>query len=285
MPSSVSLTSGNRIWLNVAYDGIGAEGTLLPCIALRLEFRSTGDGVAIEIHRLACTLWFEQERVSIADVPALRVGASPTMATLTFPVSDRVLSSIADRARGDDLAFRVTFEGLLRGRWDAERTAMIKPEFPDGEWGFFFPSPARLEFSVPRSEWLSKVLGPLTKTRFVGLEIGLPNVGGTAFAPSMDRLRDAEESYALGNDAGVFAHCRGAIEALPGYPHQIVEAITSKRKRDATNALIKEAGLYLQLGRHVSREGSDTGEFPVDHRDASLALNMTRLVVAHVVGL
>lgn len=285
MPSSTGLTSGNRIWLNIAYDAIGAEGTLLPCIALRLEFRSTGEGVEVELHRLTSTLWFEQERISIAGAPALRVGALPSVATLIFPVSDRILSSITDRVRGDEVAFRLDIEGLLRGRWDPERALTVQSEFPDGQWGFFIPSPTRLAFSVPRSEWFSKVLGPLTTTRFVGLEIGLPKVEGTAFVAALDRLRDAEESYARGDDAAVFAHCRGAIEGLPGYPHDIVNAISNVKKRNATDALIKEAGQYLQLGRHVSREGSDAGEFPVDHRDALLALNVTRLVVAHLARL
>ena len=61
-----------------------------------------------------------------------------------------------------------------------------------------------------------------------------------------------------------------------------MDRIENLRKRSSADKLVKEAGMFLHAGRHVSREGRDAGAFPVDHRDAFLALNLTRLLVTYL---
>jgi hypothetical protein len=143
--------------------------------------------------------------------------------------------------------------------------------------------PIDLNFTVPRSEWFSKVVTPISDARFITVEMEVPEGSRRAdLKASLELLAEAEHCYAIGDDAGVFHRCRGAIEALPGYPKRVVDRIENDRKREQANALYFEAGQFLHAGRHVSQSGPDAGTFPVDHRDASLALNMTRLLVAYL---
>jgi len=62
----------------------------------------------------------------------------------------------------------------------------------------------------------------------------------------------------------------------------MMQRIENDRKRAAADELLKRAGAFLHSGRHASRGGPDAGSFPVDHRDASLALNLTRLLLGYV---
>ncbi len=39
---------------------------------------------------------------------------------------------------------------------------------------------------------------------------------------------------------------------------------------------------YLNHGRHVSKIGEDTGEFPVDHLDAGFALSTAKVVLSYL---
>ena len=285
MPPRTDLTSANRIWLSVAYEGIHAEPGPLPSLMIRLMLQTTGEGVDVEIHRLTATLWTRSKRLAVADGPAARAYAYPTALTVAFPITDAALSTVAADVDGDTISLSIELHALIRGRWNPERASAIQPEFPNGEWGFVFPGPASLTFDVPRSEWLTKVVGPLGRQTFVHLALALPDAAGSAYAAGVARVRDAERSYVLGDDASVLAHCRGAIEAMPGYPNGLVQGIENGRKRAEADRLVRQVGLFLHLGRHVDMAGDDVGDYPVDHRDALLALNMTRLIISYLAAL
>jgi len=245
--------------------------------------KTPAEGIEAEVHRLALTLLFDGERVSGAELGPIRISPYAYTVAAAFPVSPRALTFIGDRATGEVLSFKMDIAGLLRVRRTSEGTGLIRPQVPVGEWTFLITDQKELSFSVPRSVWFSSILSPISDSSFVTVEIEVPKGTDTApFAASLARLGDAERAYANGDDPGVFSQCRGALEALPGYPDHIVDAIENARKRAAADKLVKEAGVFLHAGRHVSQEGRDAGDFPVDHRDAFLALNLTRLLTAYL---
>ena len=283
MPFSTHLTSASTIWAEISFEGMSGVGHIAPVVNVMLGVRTPTDGIEAVAHRLALTLTFEGERVSSTELGPIRISPYEYTAAASFPVSPRALTFIGDRARGDVLSFKLEIVGLLRVLRTSESTGIVRPQVPVGEWTFLVTDQKELMFSVPRGVWFSSVVSPISDSSFVTVEIEVPK--GTDTGPltaSFARLRDAERAYANGDDHGVFSQCRGAIEALPGHPDHIVDRIENSRKRTSADKLIKEAGMFLHAGRHVSREAQDAGEFPVDHRDAFLALNLTRLAVAYV---
>ena len=232
---------------------------------------------------MGLSLLFENERLAPTELAPTRVTSYATTVGASFPVNSRVLTFVGERARGDDLSFKLEIIGLLRVRRMAGGTGLVRPELEIGEWGFVTTSQTELGFAVPRSVWFSSVVSPISDARFVSVEIEVPNAADASpLSAAFDRLHDAERCYSIGDDAGVFAQCRGAIEALPGYPGHTVDRIENLRKRGAAAKLVEQAGAFFHSGRHVSREGQDAGTFPVDHRDAFMALNLTRLLLAYL---
>lgn len=286
MGFSTHLTSAGTIWAEISYEGINGDGKVMPCVAVVLGLRTPVESVEAEAHRLGLSLLFDRERLAQAEVPPARIASFGTTIRALFPFGQRALAFVSERAGHDDLSFKLEISALLRVRRTAEGTSLIRPQFAVGEWGFVTTNPAELSFSVPRGVWFSSVVSPIGDARFVSVEIEIPKgADPSPLSAAFDRLRDAERCYAIGDDPGVFAQCRGAIEALPGYPDHIVDGIENPKKRVAADELVRQAGTFFHAGRHVSREGQDAGEFPVDHRDASMALNLARLLLAYLARL
>jgi hypothetical protein len=283
VPFNTNLTSASTIWAEIYFEGMTGVGRIAPVINIQLGVKTPTDGIEAEAHRLALTLTFEGERVSSTELGPIRIAPHGSTVVASFPISPRVLTFVGDRATGDMISFRIEIAGLLRVLRTAEGTGIVMPQVLAGEWTFLITDQKELMFSVPRGVWFSSVVSAVSDSSFVTVEIEVPKGTDTGpFAASFARLRDAERAYTNGDDHGVFSQCRGAIEALPGHPDHIVDRIENGRKRNSAEKLIKEAGAFLHAGRHVSLEVHDVGEFPVDHRDAFLALNVTRLAVAYV---
>ena len=283
MPFSTHLTSASTIWAEVSYEGIGAAGRVAPVVNVLLGVKTPAEGVEAEVHRLVLALVFEGERVASTELGPIHITPYAYTVPAAFQISPRALTFIGDRASGEVLSFKIEIVGLLRVRRTSEGTGIVRPQVPVGEWTFLVIDQRELAFSVPRGVWFSSVVSPISDSSFVSVEIEVPKGTDTApFAASLARLRDAERAYANGDDPGVFSQCRGAFEALPGYPDHIVDGIENAKKRASADKLVKEAGAFLHAGRHVSQEGRDAGAFPVDHRDAFLALNLTRLFIAYM---
>lgn len=283
MPFNTHLTSASTIWVELSYEGISGVGRVAPVVNVLLGVKTPTEGIEAEIHRLVLALVFEGERLSRAELGPVHVTPYAFTVPAAFPISPRALSFLADRATGDVLSFKIEISGLLRIRLNKEGTGLVRPQVPVGEWTFVVTDPRDLAFSVPRGVWFTSVLSPISDSSYVAVEIEVPKGTDTGpFAASLERLRDAERAYASGDDAAVFSQCRGAIEALPGYPDQMVDRIENARKRSAADKLVRQAGTFLHSGRHVSHEGRDAGAFPVDHRDAFLALNLTRLLTTYL---
>lgn len=135
---------------------------------------------------------------------------------------------------------------------------------------------------VDRSAWFSQILEPIRQEEYVYLEVAIPEgEAGRAWQAALGNLRAAEKAYALGDDAAVFQQLRGVIDALPGAPKHIVDALPEPRRTEV-DTLLLAVGNYLHYGRHVAKAGDDAGTFPVNHQDADFALSTMRVVVSYL---
>lgn len=140
---------------------------------------------------------------------------------------------------------------------------------------------ALLIFEIARSDWFKRVLEPIGTVEYLSSEIVLPR-GDPSLRAAVARLRDAESAFANHDDPSVFLHCRGALDALPGAKQEIFATLADRSEAKVLDRLTLGVGDYLHRGRHVAEEGEQDGEFPVDHDDARFALNLTKLLVAHI---
>jgi len=83
-------------------------------------------------------------------------------------------------------------------------------------------------------------------------------------------LREAVRALREGDDPLVFSRCRAAVEALLGGQRHVVDG------------LLHKTSSYFHLGRHTAEDGPNQGKFPVDHGDAAFALNLAKLILAHI---
>lgn len=124
-------------------------------------------------------------------------------------------------------------------------------------------------------------MSPVRAEDFVYLEVAVPRdrTGGD-WRNALTHVTNAEKAFALGDDAAVFRHLRGALDALPGAKQHIFDALPEP-KRERINSLARDVGQFLHLGRHVSDAGKEAGVFPVDHLDAEYALAQMRVLMSY----
>jgi hypothetical protein len=198
---------------------------------------------------------------------------------------DYVTASLTPTASTLGLDVKLTGRGRFTRRVEETYGAQVGDPPVGTEREFLIGGGVATPLFIPRSDWYDKVLKPTSGGDPEYLEVTLPAVEsptGEGWRQALARLHDAQRSYALGDDASVFLQLRGALDALPGAPKDIVASITNARKRKAADDVLVKIGAYLHSGRHVSQVGADAGEFPVDHLDAAFAADLMRVVLSHL---
>ena len=117
------------------------------------------------------------------------------------------------------------------------------------------------------------------------LEVVLPRsdeVLKQDWAKAVANLDNAERAYASGDDAAVFLHLRGALDALPGAKKAVLDDVRDEKKRGYLDAVLVKAGEFLHGGRHVAANGTLAGTFAVDHMGAAFALDLMRVLLSHL---
>lgn len=149
--------------------------------------------VEAEVHRLLATLTFGSERLGQSDLAPTKLYSHSTTLQVPFPIGPRALSYISDGARSDDFAFKLELYGLLRARRTGDAGSFVRPDRPLGEWGFEQVGPIDLGFTVPRSEWFSKVVTLISDARFITVEMEVPEGSRQAdLKASLELLAEAE---------------------------------------------------------------------------------------------
>jgi hypothetical protein len=182
-----------------------------------------------------------------------------------------------------DASLKLKWSGILRVMWrPAEGDPIMTSDPVAGEWTFVNIVENEMFIGVPRSDWFGKVLQPMGDDQYVYLEVPVPKGAAQGdWNKALALVEEADKAYAIGDDAGVFAKLRGALDALPGAKQNIVHDLPEPR-RSAVDSLLRDVGEFLHHGRHVATEGEEAGSFPVNRIDASAALSMVRVMLSYV---
>ncbi len=246
----------------------------------------------VKIDELTLRLEFAQELLGEGRVSHREVHFDSVQVIFEVPVNPRLLRYVTEGIGPQVTSVPLTpqLSGLGEFWMDPAALppapAMVNDPAP-GEWTPFVissgGSPAAIQ--VPRTEWYERVLAPTRNEHYRYLEIALPHndaVLGMEWANAVGHLQRAEKAYAAGDDAAVFAHLRGALDALPGAKQDALSGIDDDRKRHSIDAVLLKAGEFLHSGRHVAADGAQAGSFPVDHVDAAFALDLIRVLLSHL---
>ncbi len=290
--TTLDLTDGVRIRGTLELTSLVASGRVAPRLLLTFRARPTR-WFHVVLEDVSLTIRFNQERIGAGRTVHTDISHDMTYVSFEIPTTHRLIRHITDGIPGGASEFQLEaqLEGLARWHLDPEAPpsqagGRLVTDPPPGEWATStLGGGSTGHLQITRSEWFEHVLGPTQNQHFRYLEIALPRDDaalGTEWGKAVNHLANAEKSYAFGDDAAVFTHLRAALDALPGAKKQILDGIRDTAKRTQLDALLKNAGTYLHLGRHVATDGSTVGTFPVDHLDAAFALDLMRVLLSHL---
>ena len=279
-----------RIISTIELKRIGASGILNP----RLD--CSGDAVlmpAVKDARLEVSLRLEcgTELIGESRSQRLNLGEYGNQIYFEIVTSQRLLRHITDGLPSSQPIVQMTARlqgvGWYTLKTDADRPGDIRTgsDPQPGQYKEFELKNESSSLSIERSEWYRNVVAQTRGEQYRFLEIALPRSDSALareWGEAVQHLQSAEQSYTAGDDAGVFARLRNALDALPGAKQEICEGIRDDRKRKALDELLKQVGEYLHLGRHVSNSGPESGRVPVDHVDAGFAIDLVRTVLSHL---
>lgn len=291
MMASLDVMEGGRKWAELELQDVSGLGRLRP--RLQLVFNARPERWAsVELTDVTVRLERRNELIGEGRIVGQLLRGQPWSISVEVPTTQHMLrfvtDGIAPDARVVDLDVRLSGRGRVRVDSETQppgmRTQIDDPEL--GQWKRVVLSHNLApKLQIPRSEWWGRVLAPTRFEQYRYLEIALPrddSALGAQFQKAADLLVGAEQAYAQGNDPSVFQQLRGALDALPGAKQHILDNIRSESKRQKLDTLLKATGQYLHVGRHVDGDGVEQGTFPVDHLDASFALDLMRVVVSHL---
>ncbi len=279
-----SLTASSTGWVSVDLDRVSATGTLAPRLHLTLRLRTLREHIRVELHHVLFHLFSNEELLGSGQLVGEHVNSYELPFILEILTTPRLLQFVTAQLKDQDprVSLRLRWSGLLRVLWQ-QAAGMPPSSIKPGEWTDLpLENPQDQSFSIPRSEWYEYVLKPTRLEDYLFLEMTIPRgEQATNWRAALDHLRSAEQAYAQGDSPAVFAHLKAACEALPGAPQQIFAALPDNEKRKEVNELVKAYTSFLNAGRHVSKTGETEGQFPVDHRDASFALALAKVLLSY----
>ncbi len=261
----------------------------------RMEFHFNvrpAKNLKLRLDDVTLRLEYQNELIGEGRVVGIDVRGEHTTVRFEVVTSHRLLRYITDGFTSAvvHLQLQASLSGVAS--FTVETNDPSGPQSPQmvddpepGKWKVFAVTSSGSPLQLTCSEWYDNVLQPIRNEEFRYLEIALPR-GDSALAvewkSAVDHLVAAEKAYALGDDPAVFGYLRAAIDSLPSAPQHIFDSIKDEKKRKALDDLLKQAGTFLHVGRHVSKNGQDTdGTFPVDHLDAAFALDLSRVLLSH----
>ena len=273
----------SRILLRLTDPRFQGMGKVTPRIAVYSQARTLSPSLAVRILSLTTELKLGNEVLAEFEIqrPGTLYTNSESSIEFIGPVSRRALNFVNQSARGHVLDFSLAFRGVLLARESTDGQFRVLPAHmtPD-EWHYIDIATNPNSAQVTKSLWLHSVLEPVGYDQFIELEFQVPT-GAAGWAKAFALLKAAEEKYVLGDDPGVFLQCRGMVEALEGYPKDILNFLPDSSKRQKLDELFKEAGQFFHAGRHVSQAGPSQGAFDVAHADAEFALVLAKMLLAY----
>jgi hypothetical protein len=280
----VSLGQGSTQWVLLDADRVTGQGQVAPRLCFQMRARTPREQMDVGIHLMHAELRTGVECLGHGFVTGIPLSHGERYITLEVPVSRQALDHLEAIAPEDRIDLELKLTGWLHARDNNEDGPRFTSSPQPGEWvfqSFGEANQALLPFQVARSDWFTHVLQPIGTVEYISTEIVLPS-GDPLLRAAVNQIREAENAYSMHNDPAVFLHCRGAIDALPGAKQDIFAGLGDRDEAKLLDSLTREAGQYLHHGRHIATDGAEQGDFPVTHQDARFALNLTKLLIAHI---
>lgn len=289
MPESrISILSETPGRTDLGAPSIIGVGRIVPRLRVTVEARSFDETYSAVFDRIRVDVLDHDEFIGTADIahhPTATAAGTPL--TFEVPVTHLALRFITDRATGHKVNLCLRFSGAALVAFPPPTASNQRPQGQiQPSWqnlSFGVDEPIELVAPISRSDWFKEILEPIGFDDFVLAEISIPRAAGrTDWESALAHLGKAEELYTKGDDPEVLARCYSALRALPGAPTETVSGVPNRSKREAVDKLIQKLSAYYHLGRHPDRLSDVPGSYPADRKDASFALNMTKVMLAYL---
>jgi len=145
-------------------------------------------------------------------VETVRTYDNETSFNARFPVDPILLEHIERVRAGGDLKVRCDLRFVVALSLDPDAG---KPGGPRSYVTGFDTAAAQLEFTIPHSVWVNKVLAGIGYGRMQLLEVPVPTKHAPeVFAGAVSELRQAHDYYLDADYEKVMSHCRKSLEAI-----------------------------------------------------------------------
>ncbi len=283
MATTINLNEGVRPALRLRVDGMSGYGRVQPRLIVDFEAQTTQSDQHAEIHAFRLDVSSAGEYLG-SGVPhnlVTDVWSWGSQLRVEVPISRAVIDYV-DQRREPSIGFMLDVQSFFRIR--NEQQALPGQEAPaPGAWREVKVPNAQTPLTIPRTEWVSRVVEPLGVEQFVFLELAIPPTPDRErWQSALAHLAEAEHFYQLGNDPEVLQRCYAAFEALEGAPTRVFEAVDDEPKRKQLNDALRTAKDFMHEGRHVSKSGASEGAYAVDHRDAAFALGQAKVWLTYL---
>jgi hypothetical protein len=285
MSQGWSLISGTRTQVQIGLQSVGARGLIAPRLLLVLHIETPNERSSIEFHDMRVRVMFGQELLGETRITGEQVRSQGRSIQLEIPTTHRMLNHVTDQLGAQEqVILTLGWYGIVRVLWTpGDSDAHSLGDSEPGKWTDLQIGEGSQEqqIMISRSDWYSRVVTSIGTSDVIFTEVAVPRGPiGDDWRIAIDLLGQAEKAFVLGDDAAVFLHLRGALDALPGAKKNIFDDLPEPRRKYVDD-LTKRIGEFLHEGRHVVDIKDGIKGFPVNHIDARFALNLMRVLLSY----
>jgi hypothetical protein len=285
MSQGWSLNSGNRAQALIDLQSVGARGLISPRLLLVLHAETPNEHTSIEFHDMRVRVMFGQELLGETRIVGEHIGSQGRSIQIEIPTTHRMLNHVTDQLGAQSqVNLTLSWYGILRVLWETGGSeARYQGDPEPGEWTDLQIDEGNHEqpIMISRSDWYSRIVTSIGTSDFIFTEVAVPRGPiGDDWRFAIDLLDQAEKAFVLGDNAAVFVHLRGAIDALPGAKKNIFDDLPEPQRK-YVNDLAKHIGEFLHAGRHIAKLDDGIKGFPVNHVDARFAMNLVKVLLSY----
>ncbi len=262
--------------LRVTFEQIRGDGRVIPVIIVVAQMATLVEEVRVIPFHMTAKLQLGNDVIGQGGLRRCgrEIRVYPSQVEFELQTTQRAINFVNEQFREDYLNFSLIFDLLVQHTNDKTNQNRIIKTADSG-----------LSFRVSRLDWLKQVLEPIKYADFTLIELPVPQVPNREqWTKALNHIDEAEAQYRTGNDPGVFSRCYAAYEAIkPVEKH--LESVANEDKRNAIKSMFDNMRRFYNKGRHVEKAGAESGEFPVDHRDAEFAIYLIKSSVAYLAKL
>lgn len=262
--------------LRVTFERIGGEGRIFPTIVVVAQIGTLVEEVRVIPFNMTAKLKLGNDIIGQGGLRECgkELKVYPKQAVFELQTTQRAINFVNEQFREDYLDFALYFDSLIHYTNDKNQSSRI-----------IKPAASGLSFKVSKLDWLKQVLEPIKYADFTLLELPIPEIPNREqWTKALNHIDEAEAQYRTGNDPGVFSRCYAAYEAIKPIEKHL-ESVANEDKRNAIKSMFDNMRRFYNKGRHVEKAGAESGEFPVDHRDAEFAIYLIKSSVAYLAKL